>query len=267
MNRDENGRASDPRSSTRRPTIDRPAARAAGRRALLFSATAHVVGVFSALGLVVLDGAPARRPEAVRPRCVTLPDSSPLRDDPPVHARVELPPRVEYAASTEDSETQDPFQFPLASTSIGVLLDDPLRAGGLGERIPRRRGRPRAGASPAENGPAAEAGGAAGGSGSAPLPRRVPVRTPAIALQEEVDERDYPRLARRRGWEGVVEIELEIDMRGAVKSVRVINADRPIFGAAAKKIAARWTYLPATEGGVPTETTIRRSIAFELADP
>ncbi|SDD61233.1 energy transducer TonB [Aquimonas voraii] len=86
---------------------------------------------------------------------------------------------------------------------------------------------------------------------------------PATPLK--TDPPNYPAEAARRGTEGFVEVEIVIGADGKVSSVNVLKAQPArVFEREALAAVRRWTFNPATEGGNPVESRMRRTIEFKL---
>lgn len=96
------------------------------------------------------------------------------------------------------------------------------------------------------------------------------IALPALAIADpatplKTDPPNYPAEAARRGTEGFVEVEIVIAADGKVSSVNVLKADPPrVFERETMTAVRRWTFNPATEGGSPVESRIRRKIEFKL---
>lgn len=75
---------------------------------------------------------------------------------------------------------------------------------------------------------------------------------------------DYPADARKAGTEGRVQLVLGIDPRGAVTSVRVLDAPSPSLAAAALEGARSFRFSPALLEGAPVATEIRFTYTFLL---
>lgn len=89
------------------------------------------------------------------------------------------------------------------------------------------------------------------------------VAGPATPLK--TDPPNYPAEAARRGTEGFVEVEIVIGADGKVSSVNVLKAQPArVFEREAIAAVRRWTFNPATEGGSPVESRMRRTIEFKL---
>lgn len=103
-----------------------------------------------------------------------------------------------------------------------------------------------------------------------PLAALVSVATPAIAVAGpatpiKTDPPNYPADAARRGTEGFVEVEFVIGADGKVSSVNVVKAEPArVFEREAVQAVRRWTFNPATEGGAPVESRVKRRIDFKL---
>lgn len=75
----------------------------------------------------------------------------------------------------------------------------------------------------------------------------------------------YPRQCRRRGHEGTVLLECEIDVKGFVTQVRILGSSgcKELDGSAVKSVL-EGRFSPATEDGVAVASSIRLPIAFRL---
>jgi len=95
-------------------------------------------------------------------------------------------------------------------------------------------------------------------------------RIPALSggdLLRQV-EPDFPRKARRRGVNGIVELEFTVDQRGQVQSVGVIE-ERPggwQFGEAARAAIEQWRFEPYRRGEEAVERQVRLEVEFDLAE-
>ncbi|HLU50265.1 MAG TPA: energy transducer TonB [Planctomycetota bacterium] len=78
---------------------------------------------------------------------------------------------------------------------------------------------------------------------------------------------DYSLIARRRGWEGTVTLELWIDTDGSVYRVDVLETSgRDVFQDAAVEAARVWRFEPAERGGRPVRCRMRQVIHFSLEE-
>lgn len=76
----------------------------------------------------------------------------------------------------------------------------------------------------------------------------------------------YPRLAARRGLEGVVRVAFTITKDGLVSQARVLSADPPgVFDAAALKAVRKWKFSPKMVDGKAVEQTAAQEITFRLS--
>ncbi|MFT7414015.1 MAG: protein TonB [Methylophagaceae bacterium] len=76
----------------------------------------------------------------------------------------------------------------------------------------------------------------------------------------------YPRMASRRGIEGVVTISFTITKDGRVRDPVVINAKpENIFDSAALKAILKWKFKPKSVDGQPVERQATQEIEFKLA--
>jgi TonB family protein len=77
----------------------------------------------------------------------------------------------------------------------------------------------------------------------------------------------YPEALRAAGLEGVVKLDVLIDVTGHVSSVRVMNSIvHPAFAQAAATAVRQWEFTPTLLNGVPVEVAMTASISFSLSD-
>lgn len=75
----------------------------------------------------------------------------------------------------------------------------------------------------------------------------------------------YPRVALRRGIEGVVDLQLLIDVSGRVQRLEVVRVvGHESFRKAVMEVARRWRFSPALRHGHPTSVWAEKTIHFEL---
>jgi len=75
----------------------------------------------------------------------------------------------------------------------------------------------------------------------------------------------YPREARRKGWEGSVEIEVEVDATGVWTSGRIVRTSgHSALDDAALEALRQARYEPATRNGVPEPGVIDAVVRFRL---
>jgi len=75
----------------------------------------------------------------------------------------------------------------------------------------------------------------------------------------------YPRLAKRRGYEGQVLLEALIDTNGLVKKLKIIKGSGySILDKAAEKAVQRWLFRPGTIGDRIVEMRVQVPVRFRL---
>ncbi len=75
----------------------------------------------------------------------------------------------------------------------------------------------------------------------------------------------YPGLARRRGYEGTVILEVLVDRRGRVGELRLFKSSKHrVLDRAAMASVKKWLFEPGTRDGVPIEMWVRIPIRFRL---
>jgi protein TonB len=76
----------------------------------------------------------------------------------------------------------------------------------------------------------------------------------------------YPAEARRRGWTGVAQLELDLDASGRVTAARLLRSSgHDVLDQAALAAARTWQYAPATMDGRPVAVTVPVPIRYSLA--
>ena len=95
-----------------------------------------------------------------------------------------------------------------------------------------------------------------------PAARIVQEATPMYQLNPPPE---YPRLARRRGYHGVVLLEAHIDEYGRVTDVQVFKTSGyGILDQAALKAVLSWKFTPGTAAGLPSEMWVKVPVRFRL---
>jgi len=100
----------------------------------------------------------------------------------------------------------------------------------------------------------------------APAPTDAASSSAAQALADNVPPA-YPALALRRGWEGRVLLEVQVDAAGAARSVRVLEGSGvPLLDATARKAVERWRFEPARHAGRAEPGTTTVALRFQLSE-
>jgi protein TonB len=77
---------------------------------------------------------------------------------------------------------------------------------------------------------------------------------------------DYPDDAKRRGWEGTVRLELELDETGRVTAARVVHScGHDVLDDSALKAARSWRFSPATMGGRAVPVTVQVPVNYAVS--
>ncbi|HEY8344035.1 MAG TPA: energy transducer TonB [Bacillota bacterium] len=75
----------------------------------------------------------------------------------------------------------------------------------------------------------------------------------------------YPLMARRRGWEGTVTLQIHLDQDGKVGEVEVLESSGyEILDQEAKQTVRGWRYTPAYQNGTPIDCLLRVKVTFVL---
>jgi len=95
-------------------------------------------------------------------------------------------------------------------------------------------------------------------------PPSAPTRQTAVPKPGNPDP-PYPSIARRHGWEGVVELELVIDANGRVRAASVVRSSGfDVLDEAACDAGLDWRFEPARTGGNAVESRLRTRVRFVL---
>ena len=87
----------------------------------------------------------------------------------------------------------------------------------------------------------------------------------AVPLQYTNDPPPYPRAARRRGMEGLVEINILVDRQGRVKEQRLHQSSGyNILDRAALKAVKKWRFDPGVKDGKVCEMWVKVPVRFRL---
>jgi periplasmic protein TonB len=176
-------------------------------------------------------------PPPVEPPVVVRPDTEapddPALDEPVLDTEFRVPPPVGDRVTLG---IEDPFGADLRTPAIG-----------------RRT--------------AAETTGATSPDAAAPPPRapRPAAPEPLIDPVPLADNAPpvYPRRARRRGWTGVVLLEIHVRADGTVADVEIAETSgHTVLDRAALEAALGWRFEPAHRGDVRVARTIRQPIRF-----
>jgi TonB family protein len=79
-----------------------------------------------------------------------------------------------------------------------------------------------------------------------------------------IEQPVYPEALAAAKTPGGAIIELIVGADGAVKSVKVLRASHPEFGASAEAAVKKWVFVPAKKDGIAIETRWRIAVAFAL---
>ena len=98
-----------------------------------------------------------------------------------------------------------------------------------------------------------------------PSELEAPIVQEAKPLYRRNPSPKYPRLARRRGYEGTVVLEVLVDRSGRVKDLRVADPSRyPVLDKAARASVESWLFEPGRRRDVPVDMWVRVPIRFQL---
>ena len=87
----------------------------------------------------------------------------------------------------------------------------------------------------------------------------------AIPMYDKNPPPEYPLIARRRGFQGTVVLEVLVDRNGRVGDLRVFNSSGyKVLDRAAVKSVSEWIFRPAIKGNENIEMWVRVPVCFQL---
>jgi protein TonB len=87
----------------------------------------------------------------------------------------------------------------------------------------------------------------------------------ARPLYQKNPSPEYPRLAKRRGYEGTVVLEVLVDEEGRVEDMRLFRSSKHrILDRAAMASVREWLFKPGMRGQEPVEMWVKIPIRFQL---
>jgi len=103
------------------------------------------------------------------------------------------------------------------------------------------------------------------GRHAAPKPESLPPLVEAMPIPGENEAPSYPRLARRRGYEGTTLLDVLVTEEGRVGEIRVASSSgHSSLDKAALHAVERWRFRPGRRGGKPIAMRVRVPIRFQL---
>ncbi len=89
--------------------------------------------------------------------------------------------------------------------------------------------------------------------------------TEARPLYRENPPPDYPRVARHRGYQGTVILEVLVDATGRVRQVKTAETSgHAVLDRAAEAAVATWRFEPGRRGADPMQMWVKVPVRFEL---
>jgi len=78
---------------------------------------------------------------------------------------------------------------------------------------------------------------------------------------------EYPALARRRGWEGLVVLQVRVEKDGTPSAVVILESSgHNILDRAAQEAIQRWRFKPAQSGLLTFASTVNIPVRFQLIE-
>lgn len=215
---------------------------------------AHVARVqLTVAAPAVASAAHASRPLLPEPPPTPRPDRRPIAEhaDGPV---VTLPPTQIHADRTRETPLVARVvtrPLPVANPTAVPTPEQPAIPGDMWTRLPPG---PRPPEPSGDTLAVATAGTAVDAS-------------PAVPVAGANQPPPYPGVARRRGWEGKVTLDVSVGPDGRVADVRVVrSAGHRVLDKAAVEAVRAWRFAPAHLAGVALASTVRVPIVFRLED-
>ena len=89
----------------------------------------------------------------------------------------------------------------------------------------------------------------------------------AVPIYQSNQPPEYPDLARRRGWEGTVLLDVDVSVEGLARSVRVhTTSSYDLLDNAALDAVKRWHFKPGMKGGQPVVMRVLVPVHFVFKD-
>ena len=89
----------------------------------------------------------------------------------------------------------------------------------------------------------------------------------AIPIYDKNPSPEYPLIARRRGFQGTVVLEVMVDRNGRVGGLRVLKSSGyNVLDRAAKESVRNWIFKPAIKGNEKIEMWVRVPVCFHLVN-
>jgi protein TonB len=192
---------------------------------------------------------PPKVPAVEKPRTGTSKLSGkPAAELLPAARKKEVQPVVRKARPNPEARLDEDVKAAEEEPDTGVQAGGVEKAGAAGpEEAP-----------PAEAVPAKHA---------ASSPASAAVIREAVPLPEVNRAPEYPVLARRRGWEGTVTLEVDVTREGRAGSVRVrAGSSHALLDEAALEAVRKWRFRPGTENGEARPMTVLVPVHFILKD-
>lgn len=228
--------------------------------------------------------------EAGRPRPASVPEPKPKPPPPPPPASRGAPDPPAPPAEARPAGLPEPSLPSEPQWAAEAPPKEPAAAPEAELSPPAQTDEPPAGpeaASPAVEGPApepqddppasageAETAAPEIGAGALPAPAPSAGIRPARANAGDRDAQPdyaaispppYPRLARRRGWQGVVRLRVRVSPDGRVIEASVDQSSGyQVLDRAALEAVQGWRFTPAVRGGHPVESVVVVPVRFAL---
>ncbi len=235
--------------------------------ALVLALACHVL--FFRLRLPSGPDSPPRLP-AVREVTVSLVRAAPERETDPAEVKVPTPAVIKKSEKPEKPVKPPPVKppepvkplRPKAADKRKKVIPEPVKkeiaSRSAAARPLRRREKQKTAAHKSIPGTGTGADLAARQS-AAGVVRRA---EPAYDLNPAPE---YPRLARRRGWQGTVLLAVEVKEDGSVGAVSVrTGSPYPILDESALEAVKKWRFTPGTKDGLPVAMEVLVPVHFVL---
>ncbi|MGE5503246.1 MAG: energy transducer TonB [Actinomycetota bacterium] len=189
------------------------------------------------------------------------PASEPQPDEAPVVEIVFAPPPPAVEAPPPPQAQPQPQPQPVAKPAAPVQRTAPRPAA-----APSPSPAPVAAAESSADAAPTAAPSPAGSVG--PAAAAVPSGPSEVApTAVDTPKPTYPLAARRKGWEGVVVLNIEVDLLGCPTTVAIkASSGHAALDEAAVEAARRWHFTPARKDGKATAASVEVPIRFSLKD-
>jgi protein TonB len=231
----------------------------------LFLAAALALAFHSLLFTLSLEGPKAKRLPPSQPLTLSLVQAPAQPSPPPAVSQPQVPPAPPPHPPAQPIEEKTQPKKPLKPEKPSKRVDSsfrpPQEQGGAPSEARTSRSEEVPGSGRSHETPAPTTA-ALGDRGQASTPLSVRDATPLYRLNPVPD---YPMIARKRGYQGTVVLEVLVDRQGRVADLRLSDScGYAVLDQAAMTSVRTWLFDPGTRGGERVDMWVKVPVRFKL---